>query len=138
MPVARRLPPARSASSTIASTTATPTFAGTPATLLPGQHIVLNPLEDRDSVQFALSLVINALATGQLEVKRATALLYGLQLASQNAQRTHSEPFAREMILSTESLDDLEVAPPRPRRQVIKTTSRPQPFSWPRTFHPQP
>lgn len=35
--------------------------------LVPGQHIELAPIEDRDSVQLALSLVINALAAGQLE-----------------------------------------------------------------------
>jgi len=86
-------------------------FRHTPATVLPGQHIVLNPLEDRDSVQLALSVVINALATGQLETRRATALLYGLQLAGQFAPRTHSEPFARDVIVSIDSLDGLEVAP---------------------------
>jgi len=59
--------------------------------LIPGQHVELAPLEDRDSVQMALSIVINALATGQLETKRATALLYGLQLASMNAARLRLE-----------------------------------------------
>jgi hypothetical protein len=87
--------------------------AATRGYLLPGQHIELTPLEDRDSVQLALSLVINALATGQLEIKRATALLYGLQLASHNAERTRSEPFAHSIVLSTDSLPDgLEVAIP--------------------------
>jgi hypothetical protein len=60
----------------------------TPATqgyLIPGLHIQLGPLEDREAVQVALSQVINALATGALQVKAATALLYGLQLASNNA-----------------------------------------------------
>ena len=55
--------------------------------LVPGQHIELDPLEDRQSVQLALSLVINALAIGQLEPRRATALLYGLQLASMNSAK---------------------------------------------------
>jgi hypothetical protein len=44
--------------------------------LIPGQHIELTALEDheedRKSVQVSLSVVINALATGQLEIKRAT------------------------------------------------------------------
>jgi hypothetical protein len=89
-------------------------FRHTPAaTLQPGQHIQLNPLEDRGAVQLALSVVINALATGQLEVRRATALLYGLQLASQNAERTYSEPY-REVILHTDSLDGIQVAPAPP------------------------
>ncbi len=60
--------------------------------LIPGQHIELLPLEDRDSVQLALSMVINSLATGQLEPKRATALLYGLQLASMNCARLTPPP----------------------------------------------
>ncbi len=55
--------------------------------LISGQHIELNSLEDRDSVQIALSVVINALACGQLEPRRATALLYGLQLASMNSAK---------------------------------------------------
>ena len=59
--------------------------AATQGYLIPGQHIQLGPLEDREAVQVALSQVINALATGALQVKAATALLYGLQLASNNA-----------------------------------------------------
>ena len=42
------------------------TYRHTEATrgyLVPGQHIELAPLEDRESVQLALSCVINALAT---------------------------------------------------------------------------
>ena len=65
-------------------------FRFTPATrgyLLPGRDIQLAPLEDRASIQVALSVVINALATGNLETKRATALLYGLQIASSNSLR---------------------------------------------------
>jgi hypothetical protein len=80
--------------------------------LLPGQHIELAPLEDRDSVQLALSVVINALATGQLEVKRATALLYGLQLASANVARPRSEPLASHVMLTTDIVDGLELAAP--------------------------
>lgn len=60
--------------------------------LISGQHIELTALEDRESVQVALSVVINALATGNLDIKRATALLYGLQLASSNARGLYIEP----------------------------------------------
>ena len=42
--------------------------AATRGYLIPGQHIELSTLEDRESVQVALSVVINALATGQLEI----------------------------------------------------------------------
>jgi hypothetical protein len=62
--------------------------------LPPGQNIELGPLEDHESIQIAISQVINALATGQLDPKRATALLYGLQLASSNAAHILTEPHA--------------------------------------------
>ena len=81
-------------------------FRHTPATrgyLIPGQHIELTPLEDRESVQVALSCVINALATGQLETKRATALLYGLQLASMNAANLRNSGLPSQTVHSVES-----------------------------------
>jgi hypothetical protein len=86
------------------------TYRHTEATrgyLVPGQHIELTALEDRESVQLALSCVINALATGRLETKRATALLYGLQLASNNAARLRTEPSntIRTLEPSPEGLD---------------------------------
>jgi hypothetical protein len=74
--------------------------------LIPGQHIELSPLEDRESVQVALSLVINALATGQLETKRATALLYGLQLASINSANLNLKPYAPDIIRTVQSNPD--------------------------------
>jgi len=92
------------------------TFRPTPATsgyLIPGQHIELSTLEDRESVQVALSVVINALATGQLDIKRATALLYGLQLASNNARSLQTKPFAPEVVRSVESSPEgLDLAEP--------------------------
>jgi hypothetical protein len=81
--------------------------------LIPGQHIELTPLEDRESVQVALSVVINALATGQLEIKRATALLYGLQLASNNARGLQTEPYAANTVRAIEpSPTGLDLAEP--------------------------
>jgi hypothetical protein len=76
----------------------------TPATqgyLIPGQHIQIGPLEDREAVQVALSQVINALATGALQVKAATALLYGLQLASNNAAGVHLGQRPLEIVRET-------------------------------------
>jgi hypothetical protein len=81
--------------------------------LIPGQHIELSTLEDREYVQVALSVVINALATGQLEIKRATALLYGLQLASNNARGLHIEPYAANVVRDIEpSPEGLDLAEP--------------------------
>ncbi len=81
--------------------------------LIPGQHLELSALEDRESVQIALSVVINALATGQLDTRRATALLYGLQLASMNAANLHLKPYAPDIIRSIASTPDgLDLAEP--------------------------
>jgi hypothetical protein len=81
--------------------------------LIPGQHVQLTALEDRESVQIALSVVINALATGQLETRRATALLYGLQLASMNTARLRTEPYAPDVVRSVHSSPDgLDLADP--------------------------
>jgi hypothetical protein len=81
--------------------------------LIPGQHIELAALEDRESVQVALSVVINALASGNLDIKRATALLYGLQLASNNARGLHTEPYAGNVVRSIEpSPEGLDLAEP--------------------------
>ncbi len=91
------------------------TYRHTEATrgyLVPGQHIELTALEDRESVQLALSCVINALATGRLETKRATALLYGLQLASNNAATLRNEPYAPVRTVEP-SPEGLDLAEPR-------------------------
>jgi hypothetical protein len=80
---------------------------------IPGQDIELTALEDRESVQIALSVVINALATGNLEPKRATALLYGLQLASINSAHLHLKPYAPNVIRTVDSSPEgLDLAEP--------------------------
>jgi hypothetical protein len=87
--------------------------AATRGYLIPGQHIQLTALEDRESVQVALSVVINALATGHLDTRRATALLYGLQLAATNSSRIQSEPYAPSVVRSLHSTPDgLDLAEP--------------------------
>jgi hypothetical protein len=87
--------------------------------LVPGQHIELTALEDRESIQVALSVVINALATGKLDIKRATALLYGLQLASNNARGLYTEPYAASLARSIEpSPEGLDLAQLEPTLNV--------------------
>jgi hypothetical protein len=49
----------------------------------------LPPLEDAVSIQLALIDVLQALAANQLDTKRASLLLYGLQVASANVQKMH-------------------------------------------------
>jgi hypothetical protein len=85
----------------------------TRAYLIPGQHIELSPLEDRESVQLAISVVVNALATGQLETRRASAILYGLQLAGYNAARLNTSPYPPDVVLTVEpSPEGLDLAEP--------------------------
>jgi hypothetical protein len=81
--------------------------------LIPGQHIELTALEDREAVQVALSVVINALATGNLDTKRAATLLYGLQIASNNAKRLDTQPYAPALTRTIESSPEgLDLAEP--------------------------
>src|SRR5258708_2973774 len=99
--------------------------------LIPGQHIELIPLEDRESVQVALSVVINPLATGQLDIKRATALLYGLQLASNNAAGLQTKPFAPDVVCSVESSPEgLDLAQPGAVCEVEIEDTPETPLLW--------
>ncbi len=50
------------------------------------------PLEDRHSIQLALSLLIKALAEDRIDPKRAALLFYGLQVASANARDLNPVP----------------------------------------------
>ena len=105
--------------------------AATRGYLIPGQHIELIPLEDRESVQVALSVVINALATGQLDIKRATALLYGLQLASNNAAGLQTKPFAPDVVRSVEpSPEGLDLAQPGAVCEVEIEETPETPLLW--------
>ena len=85
----------------------------TRAYLVPGQHVELAALEDRESIQVALSIVINALATGQLDNKHAATLLYGLQIASSNVRRLDNTPYAPDQVRTVEpSPEGLDLAEP--------------------------
>ncbi len=64
--------------------------------LYPGRDIQLPPLEDAESVQLAIAVVVNALAVGDLQTGRATALLYGLQVAYANAKYLAATPKPEE------------------------------------------
>jgi hypothetical protein len=58
----------------------------------------LPPLEDVESIQVSISLLIAALARNRIDSKRAAVLLYGLQLASTNARSITIEPAAASII----------------------------------------
>ncbi len=51
--------------------------------------IDLPPLEDRDSIQIALSTILNALAQNRIDHRRAGTLLYGLQIAVANLRSAY-------------------------------------------------
>ena len=52
----------------------------------------LPPLEDVESIQVSISLLVTALARNRIDSKRAAVLLYGLQLAATNARSITIEP----------------------------------------------
>jgi hypothetical protein len=72
----------------------------------------LPALEDRESIQLAASMIIGALARNTLDTKRATVLLYGLQVASANAVRLNYSP-SRDYIVTETTLTPTgdEIAP---------------------------
>ncbi|MEG9433105.1 hypothetical protein [Terriglobus sp. ADX1] len=82
----------------------------------PTQTLDLGPLEDRTSVQMAISTVLNALAAGRLEQSRATALLYGLQLASTNCvSRRFDHSYAVEPVSEVEVTPEGNMIAPEQR-----------------------
>jgi hypothetical protein len=88
--------------------------------VIAGQHVQLLALEDRESVQTALSVVINALALGQLETRRATALLYGLQLAAINGSKLNTQPYAPNIVRSIDSSPEgLDLAEPGTTIEIL-------------------
>jgi hypothetical protein len=49
-------------------------------------ELALPPLDDRESIQVAISLLLSAVTKNRIDLKRASLLLYGLQIASANAK----------------------------------------------------
>ncbi len=77
--------------------------------------LYLPPIEDRESIQVAASLVVSALSTGHVDEKRATAILRALQLASRNLDEFPvTQPAADSIVRSYRpTLDGIELAPRR-------------------------
>lgn len=74
------------------------------------QQLELCALKDGESVQRALSAVVNALAADRLETRRATALLYGLQLVCGNSGNARIRGLAES----------------NPRRHTLEKASQPE------------
>ena len=85
-----------------------------------GPEIELNGLEDRASIQTALAIVINSLANGYLDLKRARVLLYGIQMATINLKQMNAD--AAEMDgADDDSYDDLaEITPFHPVEDLYR------------------
>jgi hypothetical protein len=100
----------------------------------------LPPLEDAESIQVSISLLIAALARNRIDSKRAAVLLYGLQLASSNAKSITIEPYAASVtrtLMRTKSGLDLA---PKPFDSLEKSAGRsdPKPFPAPPETPPEP
>jgi hypothetical protein len=73
-------------------------------------ELELPPVEDAESIQVSISLLIAALARNRIDPKRASVLLYAFQLASSNARSITIEPNAPSVtraVIRTKSGRDL-------------------------------
>lgn len=79
----------------------------------PPNIIQFPALEDRESVQVALSLVADAIITGVLHEKRATLVLRAISLASRNAASIVTQPHSPDKVVrsSMPTLDGFQLAP---------------------------
>jgi hypothetical protein len=94
----------------------------------PTVNIQIPALEDRESIQVALSLIVDAIATGVLAEKRAAILLRAIGIASRNALDIDTEPCHTHRIvrnymanldgnaIAPRQMDDNSQPPPRPPR----------------------
>lgn len=64
-------------------------------TVFPNEAFPIDSVQDRDSIQVAIGDVLAQLAANQMDARRASVLLYGLQLASANLP-PHARP-ARQL-----------------------------------------
>ncbi len=65
------------------------------------QTLDLPPLEDRESIQVAISMLVTALAANRVDPKRASMLLYGLQVASSNCTHLDLLPSRSRLVRET-------------------------------------
>jgi hypothetical protein len=82
----------------------------------------LPALEDAESIQVSISLLVAALARNRIDSKRAAVLLYGLQLASTNSRSITIEPYATSVVRTlsrTKSGHDLAIREePAPKKSA--------------------
>src|SRR5947209_1032499 len=73
-------------------------------------HLQLPLLEDANAIQMAIQQVVQAIALGTLDNKRAGLILYGLQTAATNRPNCDFEPGEDERFDIVLSTQDLETA----------------------------
>jgi hypothetical protein len=79
--------------------------------------ITLPTLEDANSIQLGLVRVMELLARQQIDRRTGTLLLYALQTASANLNRTSFDPDPAKVVIDRECLEQmLDVAGTRPLR----------------------
>jgi hypothetical protein len=69
------------------------------------EPVTLPILEDANSIQMALSQVMQLLVSGQIEHKTAALLLYAMQTASANLKHTSFEPEPTHVVIDRESTE---------------------------------
>jgi hypothetical protein len=88
----------------------------------------LPPLEDVESIQVSISLLIAALARNRITAKRAAVLLYGLQLAATNARFITIEPSASSITRAlTRTRSGLDLAPHDTEKRPSRSLPQPDP-----------
>jgi hypothetical protein len=98
------------------------------------EHVYLPPLEDAVSIQTAISEVCELMLHRRIEPKEATALFYGMQVASTNMvflnaqyQRLNSEtgsvPSPDQKLLPPGTIQ--ACAQPRPRKRRLRPNENP-------------
>jgi hypothetical protein len=80
------------------------------------------PIEDRDSIQLALSMMLTALGQDRLDPKRATVMLYNLQIASANASKLKQNS---EYTVTDTVLDEAgnELAPDEDPEEIVESNN---------------
>jgi hypothetical protein len=61
----------------------------------------LPPLEDRESIQIALSMLVTAMAQNRIDAKRTSGIVYALQVASNNAHMLRNKPSPSQIVVET-------------------------------------
>jgi hypothetical protein len=89
---------------------------------LPDSPLRIPSLEDPESIQIGLSLVVEALATGRLDDKRASVLVRALQAAARNVAHVRNSPYYKSVVREfTPTLDGLALAPAKMSDKTNRT-----------------